>query len=204
MQQRLRAIDLLSQADFQAEMVAQNAASVAESAIPNTILAIGRLHREVAGTNLWVIRPGSREQEALNNPPRFRTQAMEFTHAVGQGQHNAPADVRLLQDRLLNLGYLAQSHFDGEAVDPGNAANPPRIADAEIPQTIAALTAMQTASGLGGAARLFWGAKHTACYTPGPADCQDGDPARHGGGGRWWAYERQPACGCAHGAGAPA
>jgi len=149
-QQRLHAINLLSQAHFQAELVAANAANVNENAIQNTIQAIARLHRELAGSNLWIIRPDSREEEILNNPPRFRTQAMEFSNSVGQGQNNAPADVRLLQDRLLNLTYLTQANFDAEVVNPADPANPAHVPDNQIQQTVAALISFQVSRGLNG------------------------------------------------------
>lgn len=149
-QQRLHAINLLSQAHFQAELVAANAANVNENAIQNTIQAIARLHRELAGSKLWIIRPDSREEEILNNPPRFRTQAMEFSNSVGQAQNNAPADVRLLLVRLLNLTYLTQANFDAEVVDPANPANPAQVPDNQIQQTIAALISFQVSRGLNG------------------------------------------------------
>jgi hypothetical protein len=154
-QQRLHAINILSQAHLQAELVAENAANVNENSIQNTIQAIARLHRELAGTNLWIIRPDSREEEILNNPPRFRTQVLEFSNSAGQAQHNAPADVRLLQDRLLNLTYLTQAHFDAEVIDPANAANPAQIPDNQIRQTIAALISFQVSRGLNGNGQLI-------------------------------------------------
>ena len=153
-QQRLHTLNLLSQAHFQAELVAANAANVNENAIQNTIQAIARLHRALAGSNLWIIRPDSHEEEILNNPPRFRTQALEFSNSVGQAQHNAPADVRLLQDRLLNRTYLTQVHFDAEVIDPANAANPAQIPDNQIRQTIAALISFQVSRGLNGNGQL--------------------------------------------------
>jgi|GEM_PF-4686106 len=158
-QQRLQAINLLSSANFQAELVAANAAHINENAISNTINAIGRLHRELAGSNLWIIRPDSREEEILNNPPLFRMQALEFSNSVGTTQNNAPADVRLLQDRLLNLAYLTQTHFDAEVIDPAYAANPAQILDNQIPHTIAALISFQVSRRLNGNGQLVPGSE---------------------------------------------
>jgi peptidoglycan hydrolase-like protein with peptidoglycan-binding domain len=194
-QQRLRAINLLSQAHFQAELVAEDAANVNENAIQNTIQAIARLHRELAGSNLWIIRPDSSEEEILNNPPRFRTQAMEFSNSVGQAQHNAPADVRLLQDRLLNLSYLAQAHFDAEVIDPANAANPAQIPDNQIPQTIAALISFQVSRGLNGSGQLIAGSEtHRMLIRPGLPVARTGNlNATVGVGGGGHANINQPA-----------
>ncbi len=187
-QQRLRAINLLSQAHFQAELVAANAANVNENAIQNTIQAIARLHRDLAGSNLWIIRRDSREEEILNNPPRFRTQALEFSNSVGQAQHNAPADVRLLQDRLLNLTYLTQAHFDAEAIDPANPANPAQIPDNQIQQTITALISFQVSRGLNGNGQLIPGSEtHRMLIRPSLPTVRAGNlnaTVGVGGGGR--------------------
>jgi hypothetical protein len=193
--QRLRAINLLSQAHFQAELVAANAANVNENAIQNTIQAIARLHRELAGSNLWIIRPDSREEEILNNPPRFRTQALEFSNSVGQAQHNAPADVRLLQDRLLNLTYLTQAHFDAEVIDPANAANPAQIPDNQIRQTIAALVSFQVSRGLNGNGQLVPGSEtHRMLIRPSLPTARAGNlNATVGVGGGGHANINQPA-----------
>jgi hypothetical protein len=195
-QQRLRAINLLSQVHLQAELVAADARNVNENAIQNTIQAIARLHRELAGSNLWIIRPDSREEELLNNPPpRFRTQAMEFSNSVGQAQHNAPADVRLLQDRLLNLNYLTQAHFDAEVIDPANAANPARIPDNQIQQTIAALISFQVSMSLNGNGQIVLGSEtHRMLICPTLPTARAGNlnaPVGVGGGGR--ANINQPA-----------
>lgn len=156
-QDRLFDINLLSQAHCQAERVPDNAAAVNENTIQETIQAIARLHRELAGSNLWLVRPDSREEEILNNPPRFRTQDLTFSASVGQGQQNTPADVRVLQNRLLNLNYLSQVDFDAEVIDPANAANPAQIADNQIPQTLAALISFQESRGINGNGQLVPG-----------------------------------------------
>ncbi|HWN71007.1 MAG TPA: hypothetical protein VNM90_25365, partial [Haliangium sp.] len=62
---------------------------------------------------------------------------------MGDGGANAPADVRLVQDRLLALGYLSQADHQSEQANPqapaGGAAQP--VPAASLGRTIAAIGA---------------------------------------------------------------
>jgi hypothetical protein len=146
-QERLLAIGFLAHVDHAAERVNPQAVqgAVADAAIPRTIAAIQRFHREVRGGSLAQIRQGADEQ-ALNSPPRFRQAGVEITSSVGTGGTNSPASVRAVQERLHDLGYLAEADFTAEQVDPIAQAN---IADAAITRTRAAIQTLQTTLGYG-------------------------------------------------------
>lgn len=144
-QDRLLAIGYLTQANHGAERVAPTVTgAVADSALVQTIAAIQRFHREVLASSLAQIRPGADEQ-ALNHPPAARVAAADLTTSVGTGGVNGAASVRTVQERLHDLGYLADADFTAEQVVPtgGNAAV------TALARTIAAIQAMQTALGRG-------------------------------------------------------
>lgn len=145
-QARLHDLGHLSDADYQAEQVAEDAAGqIAEADLVQTIAAIQSFNQEVTGSSLYVIRPDSLEQSALNNPPRFETSIFSLTGTVGTGGTNNAPDVIAVQTRLNGLGYLSQAHMQAEAPD---AAAQGAVADAAMPETIAAINQFQQAMGL--------------------------------------------------------
>jgi hypothetical protein len=144
-QDRLFTIGLLTAADYTAEQVNVQTAQAPVTGIPQTLAAIQRFEREVASSSLSQIRPG-RDVELLNQPPRFRRASVEIGASVGTGGTNAPADVRTVQERLHDLGYLSDAGFAAEAASPTAAAN---VNAAAMPLSIAALTSLQTTLGLG-------------------------------------------------------
>jgi hypothetical protein len=145
-QDRLLAIGLLSVGNHGTEQVnAQATANVQDSAIPQTIEAIQRFHREMLGSSLAQIRPGS-DLERLNHPPQFQSVNLDISSSVGTGGVNQSASVRAVQERLRILGYLADADFNNEQVAP-TATSP--VAVAAIPRTCAAIAEFQRVVGLG-------------------------------------------------------
>lgn len=145
-QARLHDLGHLSDADYQAEQVAEDANGViAETDLVQTIAAINAFNIAVAGSSLFVIRAASLEQEALNNPPRFETSIFSLQGTVGTGGANNAADVIAVQTRLNGLGYLSQANFDAERPDP---AAEEAIPVANLAQTITAINQFQHAMGL--------------------------------------------------------
>lgn len=65
--------------------------------------------------------------------------------SVGRGGNNAPDDVRAVQLRLFELGYLSRASYDLEGVAEG-ASDP--IADSQLLETIAAIERLQASRGL--------------------------------------------------------
>jgi hypothetical protein len=145
-QDRLLAIGLLSAGNHGTEQVnAQATVNVQDSAIPQTIEAIQRFHREMLGSSLAQIRPGS-DVERLNHPPQFQSVNLDISSSVGTGGVNQPPSVRAVQERLRVLGYLADADFNTEQVAP-TATSP--VAVAAIPRTCAAIGELQRVVGLG-------------------------------------------------------
>ena len=145
-QSRLLAIGLLSAANHGAEQVSTQAtASVQDTAIPQTVEAIQRFHREMLGSSLAQIRPGS-DVDRLNHPPQFQAINLDMASSVGTGGVNQPASVRAVQERLRALGYLDDANFNTEQVAP-TARSP--VAVAAIPRTCAAIAEFQRVVGLG-------------------------------------------------------
>jgi hypothetical protein len=145
-QDRLLAIGLLSAANHGAEQVNAHAtANVQDSAIPQTIEAIQRFHREMLGSSLAQIRPGS-DVDHLNHPQQFQSVNLDISSSVGTGGVNQPASVRAVQERLRVLGYLADADFNTEQVAPTATSS---VAVAVIPRTCAGIAEFQRVVGLG-------------------------------------------------------
>ena len=145
-QDRLLAIGLLAPADHAAEQVNVQTATAPVTGIPRTIAAIVRFHREIVRSSLAQIRTTGRDVDLLNEPPRFRPARVEIGAPVGTGGTNAPADVRAVQERLHDLGYLSDAGFSAEAVSSTAGAN---VAATALVATIAALSSLQTTLGQG-------------------------------------------------------
>jgi hypothetical protein len=142
-QQRLNALGYLQAAGLTAEGVAANATGqVADANLAQTIAAINAFNIAMAGTSLYVIRANSREQQLLNNPPRFTRGTVAISNSVGTGGQNNAADVTAVQARLLQLGYLSQAHQTAEQPAQGVTG---AIPEANLTQTIAAMNQFQHA-----------------------------------------------------------
>jgi len=141
-QDRLQEIGIITQAHYEAERVdPEGHEPIAEAVLIQTIAAIVRFRQEF----LNVIAPAVGRIEAfhatlirMNNPIFSITSQIDLTDSVGTGGSNLPPDVRVVQERLRDIGFLEQTHFRTEAVDPAGGAAVP---DANIPQTIAAINA---------------------------------------------------------------
>lgn len=109
-QLRLNALGYLQAAGLTAEAVAATATGqIADTNLTQTIAAINAFNIAVAGTSLHVIRANSREQQLLNNPPRFTRGTVSITNSVGTGGQNNAADVTAVQTRLVELGFMTQA-----------------------------------------------------------------------------------------------
>jgi hypothetical protein len=147
-QLRLNALGKLTGPTYTTELVAANATGrIADTVLASTIAAINSFNITVAGNSLFIIRAGSREQELLNNPPRYTAGNLSITNSVGTGGSNAAADVTSVQARLVQLGFLTDAARTAEA--PAAGATAP-VAVANLRQTIAAINQFQTAMALTG------------------------------------------------------
>lgn len=144
-QDRLREFRFITQAHFEAERVdPEGHASVAESALTQTLAAIARFRQEFLNATAPAVGRVDAFHPTLarmNNPLFSLTSEIDLSNSVGAGGANLPVDVRAVQERLRDLGFLAQSEFRAEAVDPAAGA---AIADANIAQTLTAISAWGT------------------------------------------------------------
>ncbi|MFN8395999.1 MAG: hypothetical protein U0176_15285 [Bacteroidia bacterium] len=142
-QQRLSALGYLQAAGLTAEGVAATATGrIADASLTQTIAAINAFNIAVAGTSLYVIRANGREQQLLNNPPRFTRGNVSITNSVGTGGQNNVADVTAVQTRLVQLGYLTQANQTAEQPAQGATG---AVTEAALVQTIAAMNQFQHA-----------------------------------------------------------
>lgn len=149
-QSRLQQFGLLTRAAQVAEQVGAGGPPAVDTATrPATCEAIRRLDRQTAGGSLRAIVPAEANHRGLNDPLLAGRQPLDLRGSVGAGAANAPADVRAVQDRLLDLGYLSPASYgDERPALPAASAGPTRVADAMLVGTIAALRRLRT-NGLG-------------------------------------------------------
>jgi peptidoglycan hydrolase-like protein with peptidoglycan-binding domain len=141
-QDRLKALRLLSDAHHAAETPAAGQLQrVREDEIPNTIAAIRTLRREFLGEDPDVGRLEAAHPVivALNRPFRELRMSLAVTGSIGTAGDNAPADVRLVQRRMRDLGVLSSSDYVTEAP---LVANP--VDFAVLPGTLASLNEWRT------------------------------------------------------------
>jgi peptidoglycan hydrolase-like protein with peptidoglycan-binding domain len=125
-------------ADVLAELVDPDlAAPIDDSAIPLTIAAIERFQSDVVGEAAPVtgrVDPLSPALAALSNPIGLGRDPVPITGSVGLLGTNAVDDVRRVQGRLNELGYLLDADFEAEREVP-----PLGVAGAAVPATLAAI-----------------------------------------------------------------
>jgi Fe2+ transport system protein FeoA len=144
-QERLRVLGYLAGADFNTEQAAPTATSpVAVAAIPRTCAAIAEFQRVVGLGRVTVtgqVAPGDVTHRLLMNPSLPVPMNAAIGGSVGRGAANAPANVRMVQQRLQELGFLSSSAYLAErpAASVANA-----IAVAALTQTIAAIEQFQS------------------------------------------------------------
>ncbi len=147
-QDRLHQLGFLSTAAYRAERIdpAGAPANVAAGTIPLTLGAIRSFDSNVTLGSLPSIAPGREGAARLADPYLFGLSPLKLQGSVGEGAENRPGDVRLIQDRLHTLGFLADADFEGERVaDPGAGQPTPPVEESALPRTIAALRAAHTA-----------------------------------------------------------
>jgi hypothetical protein len=141
-QLRLNALGKLVDPAYSAELVAATATGrIADTALVQTIAAINNFNITVVGSSNFTIRANSREQELLNNPPRYTAGTLNITNSVGTGGNNAATDVTSLQNRLVQLGFLTTAQRTAEAPASGAAT----VAVGTLTQTISAINQFQHA-----------------------------------------------------------
>jgi hypothetical protein len=145
-QTRLATLGYLSAANQLAETPAapvagQEAQAVAEAALAQTIAAINGLQGSMGLTQNGQVVPGNETHRQMMNPSLSSQTDVNIAQSVGDGGVNANADVRLIQDRLQNVGFLTTAHYLAERVDGATAGN---VALGTIPNTMIALRSFQT------------------------------------------------------------
>ena len=147
-QERLREMRLMTDAEAGAEPLVnpEQAGRVPESDIPSTLAALGRLRASLPGgtagagpARVEALSPAAR---VLDDPLGALRVPLPIAASVGAGGQNAVADVRIVQRRLYDLGFLEEDAFRDEfAAVP--AEGHARLADGQIERTIAAIAAWQ-------------------------------------------------------------
>ena len=147
-QRRLHQLGFLADADFALESQATPAAGeqrLRDYQIPETIAAIDLYQRLMLGTiEEPRVEPLSELRATLEWPAMPRRMPLPMSASVGRGAVNAREDVRLVQDRLFELGLLAPRRYFGERVDGAGGGT---VADAALPETIAAIGRLQETLG---------------------------------------------------------
>ncbi|MBI2964926.1 MAG: hypothetical protein HYY34_01835 [Chloroflexi bacterium] len=150
-QDRLKALRFLSQADYLREQVDTGRAEpLNEAALNATFGALARLRESAFGLPVavpgrdWtahgVVQPGDETHRLLSDPLAFGREPVKLSGSVGTLGLNWARDVRALQDRLADLRLLTQAEHAAEGVDPLRAAP---VDEAAIPRTIAAIARLR-------------------------------------------------------------
>ncbi len=140
LQNRLVALGYLSQANATAEAPAEGATdAIADADITQTISALESFQEVMGLDSNGLSGAGSDTHRLLMNPSLPAPGGVDIGGNVGRGQANAGADVRAIQDRLHDLGFLSTSNYLTERVDPAGGA----VADADIPNTITSIENFQ-------------------------------------------------------------
>lgn len=146
---RLHGLGFLGDDDHALETGAARAAAggaaVRDADIAVGIDAIGRWQQlMLGGVAEPCLAPWTAALHTLAWPPCPRPAELALGAAVGRGAANRGADVRVLQDRLFELGVLAAADYVAERADPAAATVPA----AALGATIAAIEQFQrTAAG---------------------------------------------------------
>lgn|GEM_PF-3061764 len=147
-QERLREMSMLTDAEVAAEPLVDAGlpGRVDDTRLPSTLAAIARMRESLLGeaegagpARIETLGPAA---AALDDRLGALRATLPLGASVGTGGQNAPADVRLVQQRLRGLGFLPEAAFrlESAAVPPEGAA---RLGDAQIPETIRALGDLQ-------------------------------------------------------------
>lgn len=148
-QDRLVFVGRLTDADVTAEAIDTTAPPPDASTLPRLMAALYAHLNACGGACPDVIGPAGWELDLLNvvpDAPVLAGPAHALTGWVGDapgqlagaaGVHNAPADVRRVQDRLLQLGFLPLADYRAERINLAAAPNP--VPEANIALTITAI-----------------------------------------------------------------
>lgn len=148
LQDHLRHVGRLTDADVTAEPISATATVAIPAAdVPRLMTALCAQLRAGTGTVLMHVDPGSPELAAINAasplPPLPAAPGLAAPVGDVPGRsapalaRNHPADVRFVQDRLQQLGYLSPANYAADLVDPSTAADP--VPEASLAQTIASI-----------------------------------------------------------------
>ncbi|MCB9233004.1 MAG: hypothetical protein H6581_15210 [Bacteroidia bacterium] len=142
-QDRLHELGYLSDAAYTAEQVDASASGrIAETAMVQTLVAIGNFTQAAFGGPVLLIEPGQASESFLNGNLDHGLGNVTVGGNVGRGGANNAADVRAVQARLHTLGYLSDSDYQAEQVAADAQG---QIAEANLAQTIAAINAFNVA-----------------------------------------------------------
>lgn len=162
-QQRLAALGRLTAAQVAAEPVDLTQPTANVNAMPQLIAAIYAFNLASFGERLPLIHPNDPTLTMLNTETPFPTAALMFANNSAVGEllgtptanpphfvpptMNPPAQVRPVQDRLFQLGFLSAANYRAERVNPAAAPNPVPVAN--LRQTIEAIKAFEHTVALG-------------------------------------------------------
>lgn len=142
-QDRLHELKYLWETHYTSEQVNSTGTNtVNTNTIPNTIAAISAFQTIRSLPVTERIEPGSEDHRILRRPDLPVKRNITLTGSVGSGASvNNRADVRIIQNRLHELGYLSTSHFISEKVNP--TGTPSTINVGNLENTIAAIKKFQ-------------------------------------------------------------
>lgn len=147
LQDRLHALGLLADADYQRERVSADPARLAA-----TFGALARLRQRAFGLpearegQPWTAHPvlgvGDALHRLLEDVIYHGRPPLRLAGSVGRDGWNFPADVRAVQERLREMGLVTHAEAAGEPlVDPARAR---RVNAADLPATLAGIRRLRT------------------------------------------------------------
>ncbi|WP_028978946.1 peptidoglycan-binding domain-containing protein [Sporocytophaga myxococcoides] len=153
-QTRLNELGYLSTSDFNNELVSVTGTSTINvSQIPKTIVALKefKIIRGFTSLAAGIIAPRSSALRILSNPLLPNSKGIFIQDSVGSTRRgtvpqNNRADVRVIQDRLHELGFLKPEHYVREKVS--SIGTPATINQSSIPRTREALREFQANASL--------------------------------------------------------
>lgn len=136
-QEKLQELGYLAEADFCEEQVDVSDATcdVMIDNIPKTMAAIAQFSRMAFGRPRLVISPNDISQDFMNAEPENEIGNVAIGGTVGPDGDNHGVDVRQVQTRLHDLGYLNETDYCNEEC----VQNEEAIAEEDLSQTFAAI-----------------------------------------------------------------
>lgn len=140
-QRRLNGLGYLSNEALQAESPAPGVETVGAGSLAQTISALNAFQEAMGINQNGTVQPGEETHRQLMNPALASQTDVGIGGSVGDGGQNLHADVRRIQNRLHDLGFLSTEGYLAERVD---ATGQGAVNMTNVPQTMSAIRSFQT------------------------------------------------------------